>query len=482
MFAALKRIANLVWLYSAFTGVSLSRLFSSLGSALFTLRKFTILLVGTIQTAFFIPAAVVLLTSNFILNLGTRIPAIYHMIFPKKSPMLLNEIEQPLLIDDELERHSDEENVEAEAIEEVVVDEVVIDAQPIISPVEPTSAETESHNIRNGAATTTYYALKLVGLISATFVAFNSYLGFITLWEFATSEASSLRNPKHPYDSDNEEYMIQAIALILAVFNYAANTSYNIKKYNSNAKILSNAIKDGEVNLDKKATVKAAAIATPAIIAGSLLANFSTTGSLEKVPSWIKIPSLAKKIIADVSSVTAPTNQALTSGFSTYRKFITDEVYYENPPSWEKVFIPTMKTVGTVDCIGTVISNFVAIDAVMGELLDIEQDNYYLMGASLLVSLCIGYITYNFNILEAAKNTVGIWHDRRGDKPVKRTAVVEEMNDEPEVAVVEENSFHMKDASNLSKHSFFSHSSTKALTEQSPGQRSDTFCFSNVTV
>lgn len=350
------------------TIVAAGRMVSTIGESLFILEKFIKYVTDKNNHPANFYASLGAISVNVIINISTRVPAIFHHFRSSSSSELPNQGEENQLT-------------------------FVDDRNSVNEPDEETGLNCKGMSI--------YLTLKILNFASVPFALLGSYLNAITFIEFIT---------KYGFNTDAHdetlESVSQAVALFLAGCNAATYVIYTLKKANQNAKWFAESIEKNDFSMDR-CMVGTIALSTLGASTVPFLAFFSTSNAISKLP-WVVVPTIFKNSAAGISSLTKTLSTLLTQtpALYSFMKSKKNELRYMSTLSWEEPIKGVVYFAGFGELIINTVANFTGTVNTSHEILNIDAKKIELILFASLTSLSSAALVFFFSVHQGLEQAI----------------------------------------------------------------------------
>ena len=329
--------------------VSACRLFSSAGSALFTLMN-VFKFFNQEASIVLRPLSYLAIGINIYAMLATRIASIFRQFRGETAP------------------HLPQENQPATT-----------------TPTAPQKKQCCACHCELGIKGSLVYSIFVAsGILSSLFSSLNNYLGAITLMEFIGKEG--FKSDVH--DEEWKEITIQSIAILCAISNLISYHSFNVRKIKENARNLAQKIQANKNCTCDANIAKTISISLFSLVSSIFISYFSTNKAVRKIPH-ILIPEkiiIALSATAGGSSLGAALIADIPSLYDALSKNQQEEKRYQptDTPRIESPLRKTTYTIGSIDAGNTLgCSTFISITNTMGDLFQINAHGYIMIPAAM---------------------------------------------------------------------------------------------------
>lgn len=251
-----------------------------------------------------------------------------------------------------------------------------------------------------------YAGLKSVNFTSGSFVALSSYLSIKSL-DVAIEQCLFHLN----IADENPQarlYTLEVVALLFAATSFANYFIYNVRKGDKNAKMMASNLVQGNFPPIDRTLAATLLAASPASIVVGPMAFFTTFHALDKI-CWLPMSTDVRYAFAGVSFLTATTARILTDVPAMYRLMNgyfkpTELTTTEYSSCMTRPYKLVVYSAGLGDSAGTSVSNFTGFISTVSMVTNIPQHHPALVTTAAACALSAGALNFAFGVHTGVKD------------------------------------------------------------------------------
>ncbi len=369
------------------------RVISSAAGAAFPLPNF-VKLITNAENPYENPATkigmIVTMLFNMIINFAVRVPA----MLMSKRPKQIKDIEA--------------------RVEENDFD----DEQKQLEPVKCGGCF-EGMNAIGGTVYVLATGIGIYSGFSASFSSINTPFTIATLFKNLFNMDDTLDQGKD--EPLWKEYLIFGLGMAFFAANFYSFIRNNFVSMNRNAKEAALAISNGKIPLNKNVAL-ALGLASGSLIAGPLLARFTTEATVENLEKTTKklfnfgFNEGIKIAMIDGAPVSAASSNMLSYLPSIYKALNKEKKTYPNERAWERPTANGVFFIGIFDGVATTVSSFTA-QAKFFIAKGLDWKNPGLIVFNVFTSSSTAIANLFFTSKEGFENTLRLYHESCGEQP-----------------------------------------------------------------
>lgn len=246
-----------------------------------------------------------------------------------------------------------------------------------------------------------YAGLKSINLTSCCFVGLSSYLSIKSL-DIAIEQCLLHLNMEHE-NPQVRFYILEVVALLFAATSFANYFIYNVRKGDLYARMMAINLTEGNFPALDRTLAATIVLSSPASIVTGPMAFFTTFHALDRI-CWLPMSETVRYTVAGVSFLTATTARVLTDVPAMYRFASgyfkpTELTTTEYSSCMVKPYMAVVYSAGFCDSfVGTTIPNFTGFINTASMVTPISQHNGFLVGIAAVCALSAGTLNFAFGV------------------------------------------------------------------------------------